>query len=988
MPLSSPFLQDGRKRPLSYGAIPWSKRERSPAKDSPVRSLLADLEEENNDTTTTTTAAAASHTTLPQQHLLVIHPSLIIIAVELLERLAYYGLLAVVVPFTMTRLGMTEPQADTVSLAFVGTCYFMPLGGGWLADARLGRYRTLVAAQTVYVAGLALLTATAFLAYKGNDCDVEGDGGSHACGARRAMFFVSLALVAVGTGGIKPNCSAFGADQYVGVFDQQNLQKFFAWYYWGINLGAILGFSVIAYIEQEIKFGTGFTIIVGLMVLSLLMLRCTSARYTKAAPTGSVVGNTARILCSAARTGGWKRACKPGSNWLDRAKISRGGAFLAGEVEDVRTLGRVLPVLGTFVLYWTLYSQMTSVFVNQATGMDLRIGGAARGKGFTAPVAAITVFDSIVILLTVPLMDGVVYPLFERRGWVRLTQLRRIGIGFVLAICALVVAALVEQRRLALLRDGKVVENVISGKHYKAADMSVFYLVPQYALMGLSEVFASITGLEFVYDYSPRSMRSVAMALYLVMQGFGAYIGTALVNVVDECQSPGCVKWIPRSPPLWKTPVGDAHAHHMPPGGPAHSFPASAPTPYPTQNPNLWGHMDWYYFLLAGAMVPNVIVFCAVAMRFTLHGQVPRRYGTANSDGSGGDGGAAPGSPALASATATAVDIMARDAEEHLLHTGERLGGRGADWLIAFEALRLDSRIGHGMSGVVWRGSYCGYPVAIKALKLHTAAYADDARAAAAAAREGGGDAGEAEQVLASPGYYQDMATLEQFGQEAAVLSKLHHPCIIRFYGICADTASSSLFIVTELAERSLSDLLFHDKDHCDSATIFSIAAQIAEGVGFIHHKQLVHRDLKPENVLLDRGLSVKICDFGLARAAMSSSMTGQRGTPAYMAPELMTEAPTGPKLQYDAKVDTYSFGVMLWALHTRQPPHKGLSSFAIIAQVMAHGLRPAIPGTCPEGLARLIRECWDQDPQKRPSMMATLKRIRGMSHKGFSAVD
>ena len=114
--------------------------------------------------------------------------------------------------------------------------------------------------------------------------------------------------------------------------------------------------------------------------------------------------------------------------------------------------------------------------------------------------------------------------------------------------------------------------------------------------------------------------------------------------------------------------------------------------------------------------------------------------------------------------------------------------------------------------------------------------------------------------------------------------------------------------------------------------------------------------------------------------------MTGQRGTPAYMAPELMTEAPTGPRLNYDAKVDTYSFGIMLWVLHTRRPPHAGLTQFAIIAQVMAQGLRPTIPGTCPEGLARLIQECWDQDPRQRPSMTAALKRIRKMSHKGFAA--
>ena len=230
-------------------------------------------------------------------------------------------------------------------------------------------------------------------------------------------------------------------------------------------------------------------------------------------------------------------------------------------------------------------------------------------------------------------------------------------------MCALVVAAVVERRRLALLRAGDVVENVVSGRHYKAADMSVFYLVPQYALMGLSEVFASITGLEFVYDYSPRSMRSVAMALYLGMQGLGSFIGSALVNVVNACHARGCVKWIPKTPPQWKTaagPVGGDPAVRPPPRHGAASatpFPSLAPTPFPSVPAAVWGHMDWYFFLLAGIMVPNVLVFVAVARRFRVRGgKFPRRYGTggtAPGDASDSD---APKSPAsLASAASRAM---------------------------------------------------------------------------------------------------------------------------------------------------------------------------------------------------------------------------------------------------------------------------------------------------------------------------------------------
>jgi serine/threonine protein kinase len=120
-------------------------------------------------------------------------------------------------------------------------------------------------------------------------------------------------------------------------------------------------------------------------------------------------------------------------------------------------------------------------------------------------------------------------------------------------------------------------------------------------------------------------------------------------------------------------------------------------------------------------------------------------------------------------------------------------------------------------------------------------------------------------------------------------------------------------------------------------------------------------RDLKPHNLLLDRAWKVKLCDFGLA-----GSCKGGIGTPAYMAPELLTGD------LFTDKVDVYSFGVVLNEMLCRRQPFFGLESQRISALVQ-RGDRPDMSPSIPEEIKKLIRECWDQNANCRPDF----KRIR-----------
>jgi len=140
------------------------------------------------------------------------------------------------------------------------------------------------------------------------------------------------------------------------------------------------------------------------------------------------------------------------------------------------------------------------------------------------------------------------------------------------------------------------------------------------------------------------------------------------------------------------------------------------------------------------------------------------------------------------------------------------------------------------------------------------------------------------------------------------------------------------------------------------------IAGEVAEGMRFLHEHGIVHRDLKTMNILLDSKNVAKIADFGLAGVAQAGQgLEGGVGTPHYTAPEVLE------RKVYGAKVDTYSFGIILWEMAARQIPFREKTTREIWDHVVVNNRRlpesPHIPGP----LWNLIARCWHQDPSARP---------------------
>eukprot|EP01094_Clydonella_sp_ATCC50884_P010612 TRINITY_DN2033_c1_g1_i1.p1 TRINITY_DN2033_c1_g1~~TRINITY_DN2033_c1_g1_i1.p1 ORF type:complete len:2147 (+),score=597.65 TRINITY_DN2033_c1_g1_i1:403-6441(+) len=153
-----------------------------------------------------------------------------------------------------------------------------------------------------------------------------------------------------------------------------------------------------------------------------------------------------------------------------------------------------------------------------------------------------------------------------------------------------------------------------------------------------------------------------------------------------------------------------------------------------------------------------------------------------------------------------------------------------------------------------------------------------------------------------------------------------------------------------------------------------SIAIGAARGMAYLHSKGIIHRDLKSPNILITADWDAKITDFGGSRATSIQSrglMTKTNiGTTRWLAPEVHLG------LEYTQAVDVYSFGIVLWELLAGKIPFADVPWDAEVVDGVVKGVRPPLPPYTPPELGKLIVECWDGDPAKRPDFKYVLAKL------------
>ncbi|KDD75459.1 protein kinase, partial [Helicosporidium sp. ATCC 50920] len=180
---------------------------------------------------------------------------------------------------------------------------------------------------------------------------------------------------------------------------------------------------------------------------------------------------------------------------------------------------------------------------------------------------------------------------------------------------------------------------------------------------------------------------------------------------------------------------------------------------------------------------------------------------------------------------------------------------------------------------------------------------------------------------------------LEALRREIEILRDLRHPCIVQM--LDAFETREEVGVVTEFAQGELFQVLEDDR-RLSEPVVGRVAAQLVSALRYLHAHRIVHRDMKPQNVLVAAGGGVKLCDFGFARAMSSATLvvTSIKGTPLYMAPELVLERP------YDHRADLWSLGVILYELFVGKPPFYTTSIVALVKAIVKD------PVSIPQGLS------------------------------------
>ncbi len=375
-----------------------------------------------------------------------------IIGNEAAERFSFYGMRGILVVFMTTYLVNSSGVKDTMTKEestywfhlFVSAVYITPIFGAMLADWLLGKFKTIMILSVVYCLGHLAL----------------------AVDETRSGLFCGLALIALGSGGIKGCVSAHVGDQF-GATNAGLLPRIYSWFYFAINLGSFSAFLIIPQLLKSHGPHWAFGVPGILMAVATVIFWMGRHSFAHIPARGNAV-------------------------W--RETFSR---------EGLRAVGRMAVIFVFVAAFWALFDQTGSRWVLQGEKMHQQF------MGWTLDPSMLQAANPLFVMIMIPLCSFVIYPLLNR--FMVLTPLRKIGLGLFLAIPSFLIPAWLESR-------------IVAGD-----TPHILWQVTAYFFITLAEVMISITALEFSYTQAPKSSKSLMLGLNMAAVSLGN-VFTALVN--------------------------------------------------------------------------------------------------------------------------------------------------------------------------------------------------------------------------------------------------------------------------------------------------------------------------------------------------------------------------------------------------------------------------------------------------------------------------
>lgn len=492
---------------------------------------------------------------------------------ELAERFSYYGCVQVFQNFIQQprplgsrtgaggannqsgALGQGQQAATGLTTFNTFWVYCMPILGAYLADTRWGRFKTISIAVFVAMLGHILLIVSSLPTV------LDNHSGAMAC------FVISIIISGVGTGFFKSSISPLIAEQVNGSKQSvQTLQtgervivdpvltisRIFMYFYLFINIGALGGQLGMSFAEKYVGFWLSYTLPTIVFALCIPVLVFGNKFYVKTPPSGSVLAECMR-LCKFATKGRW--SLNPitlvnnmrADDFWENAKPSKQSpeskpkwmTFDDAWVDEVRRGFKACTVFLWFPLYWLTYNQITNNLVSQAATMQVN----------GLPNEVVSNLDPFALVILIPLFDLFLYPALRKLGF-NLTPLKKIALGFLTGALAMVWAAVVQHYIYKTSQCGKNASSCYDingdgiadlgadgsedGAVFVPAPLNVWIQSGSYILIAISEILASITGLEYAFSKAPKSMRSLVMSIFLFTSAIAAALQQAFITLSGD----------------------------------------------------------------------------------------------------------------------------------------------------------------------------------------------------------------------------------------------------------------------------------------------------------------------------------------------------------------------------------------------------------------------------------------------------------------------
>ncbi|KAK1570470.1 hypothetical protein Q3G72_002428 [Acer saccharum] len=457
------------------------------------------------------------------------------------------NMVSLVLYFTEVMYFNLAGAANTLT-NLMGSTFLLSIIGGFISDTYLTRLQTALVFGSIEIMGLVLMTVQAheknlhpkFCGKEKESC-VEG--------GIAAMLYTSLSLLALGSGGVRGSLTPLGADQ----FDQKNpkeakaLASFFNYMLFSITLGALIGVTAIVYVNTVKSWFWGFFISTVTASLGFVVLAIGKPFYRIQTLSQSPLIRIAQVIVVAFKNRKISMPENPEElyeinekyrvsteerishtnqfRWLDRAAIvskdtepEQWKICTVTQVEEVKILARMLPILGSTVIMNTCLAQLQTLSIEQGNFMDRKLGS------IKVPAASIPVIPLFFMSILVPLYEMFFVP-FARKITKHpsgITQLQRVGVGLVLSAISMAVAGFIEVKRR-----NQSNKNILK-------PISLFWLSFQFGIFGIADMFTLVGLLEFFYKEAPLGMRSLSTSFTWLSLSFGYFLSSAFVSIINS----------------------------------------------------------------------------------------------------------------------------------------------------------------------------------------------------------------------------------------------------------------------------------------------------------------------------------------------------------------------------------------------------------------------------------------------------------------------